>query len=108
MIEHIYPQTPAENSEWNIHFHDDEKKGYLHKLGNLTLTCYNSNLSRKSYLDKISSQDKDGKDIGLKSGNVEINKYLQNKPNDTWTVADIQNRGNELSEDIINLMKSDE
>lgn len=107
-IEHIYPQKPAANSDWNIYFDSDEKKGYLHKLGNLTLTCYNSNLSNKSYSDKISIKDKDGKDIGLKSGNVEINKYLKDKQNDTWVVNDIQNRGNELSEDIINLTKDDE
>ncbi len=104
-IEHIYPQNPALNSDWNTSFTKDDKNIYLHRLGNLTLTCYNSTLSNKSYKEKISIEDKNHKDIGLKSGNVEINIYLKNKTNDKWTKNDIESRGKILSDEIIALLQ---
>jgi uncharacterized protein with ParB-like and HNH nuclease domain len=104
-IEHILPQNPDDTSDWKNIFSENEMKDAVHKLGNLTLTCYNSNLSNQSYIKKISVRDKNNKDIGLKSANVKINKYLENKNNDIWNKEAIKERGNQLTIEIINLVK---
>mgnify|MGYP003582439794 CR=1 FL=1 len=95
-IEHIYPQNPKAG-EWA-----DDCKSWLHALGNLTLTAYNSNLSNKSF-DKKASVLEDGKDIGLKSGNVKINQYLCDKSE--WTAVHIETRGKELITQFIESLK---
>ncbi|AWW34391.1 hypothetical protein CT138_05805 [Mannheimia varigena] len=92
-VEHIYPQNPKGN-EWT----DDCKSG-LHSLGNLTLSAYNSNLSNRSFDEKAEVKDENGKDIGLKSGNVKINTYLIDKNN--WSLKNIEERGCELREDFL-------
>ncbi len=101
-IEHILPQNPNEKSNWFDIFHSmEEIQDYVHKLGNLTLTCYNSRMSNKSFEDKIKIVE-NGNDIGLKSGNVMINNYLNNKTQ--WTAKDIEDRSKLLSQEIINLL----
>lgn len=104
-IEHILPQNPDTTSDWKTIFNEDELKNMVHKLGNLTLTCYNSNLSNQSYSKKISVRDKSNKDIGLKSGNVQINKFLQDMNEDIWNKDAIINRGSQLAKEIIALFK---
>lgn len=87
-VEHIYPQNPKDE-EWS-----SDCKEHLHSLGNLTLSAYNSNLSNRSFDKKAEVKDEEGKDIGLKSGNVKINDYLLDK--DDWCAADIEKRGEQL------------
>lgn len=71
-------------------------------LRNLTLTCYNSNLSNKSFIDKISISE-NGNNIGLQSGNVKINDYLFSK--DKWTIDDIKIRSEILVNEIMLLLQ---
>lgn len=97
-VEHIYPQHPKKG-EWA-----DNCQPWLHALGNLTLTAYNSNLSNKSFSEKAFVLDKDNKDIGLKSGNVKINDYLRDK--EEWTAEHIQERQAELIDQFIQSLKS--
>ncbi|WGE32170.1 DUF262 domain-containing HNH endonuclease family protein [Actinobacillus genomosp. 2] len=92
-VEHIYPRTPKEG-EWA-----DDCKEWLHSLGNLTLTAYNSSLSNSSFEKKVNVKDDRGKDIGLKSGKVEINNYLRDKIK--WTPEYIKERGKELENQFI-------
>jgi hypothetical protein len=73
----------------------------MHRLGNLTLTCYNSNLSNSSFQSKISAK-KEGKDIGLRSKNVSINEFLLDK--EDWTLSDITSRSEVLAKEIISLL----
>lgn len=101
-IEHILPQTPNDKTNWLNIFTREEHEKNVHKLGNLTLTCYNSTLSNKDFNDK-SSIVEDNKDIGLKSGNVFINDYLKDK--EEWNKGNIIERGKLLSSDIIDLLK---
>lgn len=89
-VEHIYPQKPK-TGEW-----PDDCKEWLHSLGNLTLSAYNSNLHNHSFARKSQVNDEDGKDIGLKSGNVKINDYLRDKTE--WNAEHIKKRGEELVE----------
>lgn len=104
-IEHIYPQTPDKKSNWEEIIPKELGEKYLHRLGNLTLTCYNSTLSNKSFEKKL-TVEKDGKDIGLKSGNVKINDYLKRKTDNVWTVNDIEARSEEMATDIIDLFNT--
>ncbi len=96
-VEHIYPQKPKAG-EW-----PEDCKDRLHALGNLTLSAYNSNLSNHSFAKKAHIQEagKDGKDIGLKSGNVKINDYLEHVVDDQWSAEHIDARGKRLIEQFM-------
>ena len=99
-IEHILPQTPN-LKEWD--FTKDEHEEYVSKLGNFTLTHYNSNLSNKAFNKKISVIDKKtNNDIGLKSGNVKINEFI--KTCDKWTKKCIDKRSEILADEIISML----
>lgn len=54
-IEHILPQNPNVSPQWQQELGENweiVKEKYLHSLGNLSLTGYNSELSDKSFSDK--------------------------------------------------------
>ena len=91
-IEHIMPQNKNLSLEWQAdlgtEWHDVQKK-YLHTIGNLTLTAYNSEMSDRPFLEKL---DMSG---GFKESALRLNKYvvLQNK----WNEQHIQERANELA-----------
>lgn len=95
-VEHIYPKNPKKG-EW-----PDDCKEWLHSLGNLTLSAYNSNLYNHSFAKK-SQVNENGKDIGLKSGNVKINDYLRDKTE--WNAEYIKKRGEELVEAFLRSLK---
>ena len=103
-IEHVMPQNPDIKSDWN-QINEDERKKNVHRLGNLTLTCYNSTLSNKSFEKKCSVTDDKNKEIGLKSGNVRINEFIKNKSNNVWTIDDISNRSTKLAEQIMAILQ---
>lgn len=90
-IEHIYPQKPKSQQDWV-----KCSEANLHKLGNLTLSAYNSNLSNQSFDKKCQVRDDGDKNIGLKSGNMKINDYLLDKPQ--WSDECINERGRALIE----------
>lgn len=91
-IEHIMPQNKNLSLEWQAdlgdEWHEVQKK-YLHTIGNLTLTAYNSEMSDRHFLEKM---DMPG---GFKESALRLNKYLvlQNK----WNEKHIQERANELA-----------
>lgn len=99
-IEHIMPQNPDSKTNWH-EIDEETRKSYLHRLGNLTLTCYNSKLSNKSFKDKSSIMENNN-DVGLQSGNVKINEYLKNK--EAWTIINIEERTKSLATEIITLL----
>ena len=54
-IEHVLPQNPNLSEEWQLELGEDWKatqERYLHTLGNLTLTAYNSEYSDRPFIDK--------------------------------------------------------
>lgn len=95
-VEHILPQNPDVKSEWFNSFKKDDIEEYVHKIGNLTLTAYNQNLSNSSFERKCKNEN------GLKTGRVKINKYIEDK-ND-WKMNNISERSNILIEEIIKLI----
>jgi hypothetical protein len=99
-IEHILPQGPNLPDNWKAMLGGAEAAAAaqevdVHRLGNLTITAYNSTLSNKSFTDKRDRTDLKGHFIGYKNG-LALNKDLAAK--ESWTVDDIGARTAELAE----------
>lgn len=91
-IEHIMPQNKNLSLEWQADLGDnwqDIQKKYLHTIGNLTLTAYNSEMSDRGFLEKM---DMPG---GFKESALRLNTYLV-KQNE-WNEKHIEERAKELA-----------
>lgn len=86
-IEHIMPQTLT--TEWGQVVTPEEHQRYLHTLGNLSVTGYNSELSNKSFAEKK-------RIIREYSKAVRLNEDVLDK--DVWNAATIQARSERLAE----------
>lgn len=99
-IEHILPQGVNLPDAWKQMLGGAEaaaeaQEADVHRLGNLTITAYNSTLGNKSFADKRDRTDAEGRYIGYRNG-LALNKSLASK--ESWTVADIETRTTELAE----------
>jgi len=106
-IEHIFPEGPNIPEEWiQMIANGDKKKAKelqekcVHKIGNLTLTAYNKNLSNFSFIKKRDRKDENGNYIGYKNG-LYLNKELAKK--NRWTVLDIEERTKKLVKEALEL-----
>ena len=105
-IEHIFPEGENVPDCWVDMIAGGDRQlakryleEYTHKIGNLTITGYNSTLSNKSFEEKRDRKSKDGKRyIGYKNG-LDINKEIALK--DSWTVEDIKSRTDKLIADLL-------
>ena len=95
-IEHIFPEGNNVPKAWvNMIADGDKQKAseyrddYCHKLGNLTVTGYNSDLSNMSFERKRDRVNDNDKYIGYRNG-LEINHDLAKK--ESWTIEDIEAR----------------
>ena len=70
----------------------------VHRLGNLTITAYNSTLSNNAFTDKRNRVDSAGRLIGYRNG-LSLNSSLAAK--EPWTVLDIDARTDELASEVI-------
>lgn len=92
-IEHILPQTENLGPEWLAMLGSDAEQvqgRYLHTLGNLTLTGYNSELSARPFIEKRDMQG------GFRDSHLRLNKNLAQL--DEWNEQEIVKRAEELSE----------
>jgi uncharacterized protein with ParB-like and HNH nuclease domain/predicted transport protein len=92
-IEHILPQNPDLSDDWKTMLGDDWKsvqERYLHTLGNLTLTGYNSELSDRPFAVKKKMPG------GFDDSPIRLNAYLRNV--DHWNENEIVNRAVFLAE----------
>lgn len=106
-IEHIFPQGENVPQCWvDMIAQSDEAlaKQYLethaHKLGNLTISGYNSTLGNKSFIEKRDRQDKKGSPVGYNNGlylNAELAKA------DSWSVEQIDSRTQDLVQQILQM-----
>jgi len=95
-IEHIMPQNLTKDWENELGSNYEEIHGiYLHTLGNLTLTPYNSELGDKSFFDKKTC------DNGFCKSKLTLNEGLCEL--DRWTDKEIIDRTKQLSKKIINI-----
>ena len=92
-IEHIMPQNPNLSSEWRQDLGENWQEihnEFLHTIGNLTLTGYNSELSDRPFLEK---RDMKG---GFADSHLKLNNILATLSH--WNKDEIIKRGKELSE----------
>lgn len=91
-IEHIMPQNNNLNEEWRKalgpNWRDIQKK-YLHTIGNLTLTAYNSEMSDKSFQEKMEIEG------GFKESALRLNSYVLKQTE--WNENAIKARAEQLA-----------
>ncbi|MCH4605912.1 DUF262 and DUF1524 domain-containing protein [Helicobacter pylori] len=90
-IEHIMPQTLTEEWERDLgeNFQAIHDK-YLHTIGNLTLTGYNSKYSNRSF------QEKRDMEKGFKQSPLRLNQSLKNL--ESFDEEEIKKRANDLAD----------
>jgi predicted transport protein len=91
-IEHIMPQNQRLNADWRAMLGDNWKETqrvWLHRLGNLTLTGYNSKYSDRSFEEKKTIEH------GFADSAVRLNKYVREQSK--WTESEIRHRGGVLA-----------
>ncbi len=92
-IEHIMPQNPDLSKEWQTMLGDawkEVQEKYLHTLGNLTLTGYNSELSDRPFSQKKTIPG------GFNDSPIRLNEFLRKVQ--TWNAENIEERAKELAE----------
>ncbi len=103
-IEHIMPQTLSD--EWRADLGEDADRiynTYLHTIGNLTLTGYNSEYQNKRFIEKKECKDKDGKPIGYRHTPIRLSSYLNQV--EQWGEKEILARTELLANEIISIWK---
>jgi predicted transport protein len=90
-IEHIMPQNKNLSDEWKQELGSnwqDVQKKYLHTIGNLTLTAYNSEMSDRPFMEKMNMEG------GFKESALRLNKYVVLVSE--WNEEHIHKRAQEL------------
>ncbi|APG48504.1 DUF262 and DUF1524 domain-containing protein [Phaeobacter porticola] len=102
-IEHIMPQNEDLSSSWQTALGPDWQRvheSWLHTLGNLTLTGYNSEYSDKPFVAK---RDMEG---GFKESPLKVNAGLGTL--DQWNEAAIKNRASQLAKKALDVWPAPE
>ena len=97
-IEHIMPQNINDVPEWQTMLGEewrDVHPTWLHRLGNLTLTAYNTTYSNLPFQTK--------KEItgGFLQSAIRLNQYVREQQQ--WTQVEIQERGSLLVDRALNI-----
>lgn len=106
-IEHIFPQGDNIPASWVTMMADgDTKKAkaiqetHVHKLGNLTISGFNSALGNKSFNEKRDRTDSKGREVGYKNG-LKLNAELAMA--EVWSEAQIDARTTKLVDQLMQL-----
>lgn len=106
-IEHIFPEGKNIPDAWVKMIANGDRAlaeeyltQYVHRLGNLTITAYNSTLSNLSFVEKRDRQNAQKRYVGYKNG-LELNRELAQK--DNWSVQDIEARTEKLADELLKL-----
>ena len=109
-IEHVFPEGERIPMEWIDMVAKGDKENakklqeeYVHKLGNLTLTGYNSNLSNLAFDKKRDRKDKKGVYIGYKNKLYLNNEIYPLSKMNKWTIEDINKRTELLVKEALKL-----
>ncbi|MDP1646038.1 MAG: DUF262 and DUF1524 domain-containing protein [Thiobacillus sp.] len=92
-IEHVMPQNGDLRPEWRAMLGSDwqaVQETWLHRLGNLTLTGYNSAYSDRPFAEKKAIAG------GFNESPLRLNKFIREQS--AWTAATIEQRGKQLAE----------
>ena len=99
-IEHIMPQNSNLKEEWKQALGEnwkDIQKKYLHTIGNLTLTAYNSEMSDNPFMNKMTMPG------GFQESALRLNSYVVKQT--TWNEKCIVTRANLLADKAIEIWK---
>ena len=91
-IEHIMPQNEQLPAKWREMLGEDWReiqRRWVHRLGNLTLTGYNSRYSDHPFVAKKTMAG------GFEESAVRLNRYVREQPQ--WTPAQMEARGEQLA-----------
>lgn len=97
-IEHILPQNKNLSSSWQKMLGENwevDRDRWLHTLGNLTLTGYNSELGDRPFLEKKKMIEQNPTKATI--------LYQDVKDKDTWNADTISSRANRLASEILKL-----
>lgn len=100
-IEHIMPQNPNLSDEWKETIGSEWKRvqeTWLHTIGNLTLTGYNSEYSDKPFIIKRDMEN------GFRDSPIKFNQSLRNV--ERWDENAIKERAMKLSDIALNVWAS--
>lgn len=92
-IEHIMPQNDKLPEEWQSMLGEEWRNiqnEWLHRLGNLTLTGYNSTYSDRPFEEKKAIPG------GFNESSVRLNRFVREQSK--WTPSEIEHRGQLLAE----------
>ncbi len=95
-IEHVLPQNENVGAAWREMLGADWKaiqETWLHRLGNLTLTGYNTEYSDRSFDDKKTMAK------GFNDSPLRLNRFIREQPQ--WTAAEIEARGKALAKQAV-------
>lgn len=101
-IEHILPQNPELSAQWQADLGPNWKRvqeKWLHTLGNLTLTAYNS-----SYSDSPFSQKRDLPDKGIRWSPLKLNDEVRHVA--VWNEAAIVHRAAKLASKAVDVWRA--
>lgn len=108
-IEHIFPQGENIPQSWVDMMADGDfarareiQQTYVHTLGNLTISGFNSALGNKSFQDKQNRSDRAGRVVGYKNG-LKLNEDLANVSH--WSIDQIRTRTEKLVDQIVRLFE---
>ena len=91
-VEHIMPQSIDNVAEWQAMLGsnwEEVHRKWLHRLGNLTLTAYNSTYSNRPFEEKKTVTG------GFEQSAVRLNEYVRRQPK--WTASEMEERGRRLA-----------
>lgn len=100
-VEHVMPQTigdDANGKAWQAMLGSDWQavhERWLHTLGNLTVTRYNSNMSNRPFVNPPTKTTKD-KRTWLGESHFEMNRRIAG--NSAWTAIEIEERSNDIAD----------
>jgi uncharacterized protein with ParB-like and HNH nuclease domain/predicted transport protein len=97
-IEHIMPRNERLRPEWREMLGDnwkDVQSAWLNRLGNLTLTGYNSTYSDRPFNEKKTVPG------GFADSSVRLNRFVREQP--AWTAEQISRRTEELAQRALNI-----
>jgi predicted transport protein len=97
-IEHIMPQNPNLDTEWRTMLGPDwvnVQARWLHRLGNLTLSGYNT-----EYRDRPFNEKKTMKG-GFEESPLRLNRLVRDR--DKWSPVEIEARGHHLAKEAVSI-----
>lgn len=96
-IEHVLPQKPSDG--WRKAIGPDYEavsEEWTNRLGNLTLTAYNSEYSNRTYSEKRSMKG------GFLESGLKLNQYM--KEHENWTAAEMSERNELLAKRFLTVL----